>query len=87
MASKDGTAPAPKNAFAIMMKPAAPASGSGASKDKGKGKVVAGKGQPGAGPAAPAAPVFAAKSTFKGSGLGAGPKHSLDIDNQPWVEK
>jgi hypothetical protein len=27
------------------------------------------------------------KSTFKGSGLGAGPKHTVDINDQPWVEK
>lgn len=31
-------------------------------------------------------PVFT-KSTFKGSGLGAGPRHVLDVKDQPWVEK
>lgn len=25
--------------------------------------------------------------TFKGSGLGAGPKHTNDPKDQPWVEK
>ncbi|KAI5476518.1 replication factor C subunit 2 [Pseudohyphozyma bogoriensis] len=27
------------------------------------------------------------KSTFKGSGLGAGPKHTVELKDQPWVEK
>ncbi|KAL8293086.1 hypothetical protein RQP46_000780 [Phenoliferia psychrophenolica] len=95
MAPKDGTAAAPpKNAFSFMMgaakpKPAAASasgSGSASAASKGKGTAAAAASSAKGAPAAAAAPVFA-KSTFKGSGLGAGPKHSIDIENQPWVEK
>lgn len=77
-----------KNAFSMMMAPkkpamespssaAASASGSGTGKGKGASSSAAGD---------HTASVFS-KSTFKGSGLGSGPKHSVDERDQPWVEK
>lgn len=33
------------------------------------------------------APVVFTKSLFKESGLGSGPRHVVDINDQPWVEK
>lgn len=70
-------APPVKNAFAMMF---AVQAGKGAKKDTPA--VASGSGSQ----AGYVAPVFA-KSTFKGSGLGAGPKHTVEAKDQPWVEK
>ncbi|GAA6020088.1 hypothetical protein JCM11491_006392 [Sporobolomyces phaffii] len=69
---------APKNAFAFMM--AKPSKTDSAATDaptpRSPGKNASKKGdQPLATPA------------FKGSGLGAGPRHAVDPKDQPWVEK
>lgn len=94
MAPKD-TAGQPKlDAFAMMRAAAAgkkaqasagaqaadePASSSRAA--AGTSKTAAGS-ESGSGSAGPA-PIFKPR----GSGLGAGPKHTIDPENQPWVEK
>ncbi|GAA5965268.1 hypothetical protein JCM3765_006379 [Sporobolomyces pararoseus] len=68
---------APKNAFAFMMQP------------KSKKAVEEGE----AAAVTPRSPnkkkeqTTFATPTFKGSGLGAGPRHAVDPKDQPWVEK
>lgn len=70
-------APPVKNAFAMMFEAQA-----GKTAKKDTPAVASGSGSQ----AADAAPIFS-KSTFKGSGLGAGPKHTVEAKDQPWVEK
>ncbi|GAA5945105.1 replication factor C subunit 2 [Sporobolomyces koalae] len=70
---------APKNAFAFMMAP--------------KAKKPQDAPDADASTAAPKSPSKAknvdplATPAFKGSGLGAGPRHAVDPKDQPWVEK
>lgn len=73
-------ATAPKNAFASMMQSAKNPVKKPSVVDKESSNSTASTST------SNAAPVFS-KSTFKGSGLGAGPKHTVSIEDQPWVEK
>ncbi|GAA5917027.1 uncharacterized protein JCM6883_001054 [Sporobolomyces salmoneus] len=73
---------ASKNAFAFMMQP------------RKKPSTSAEEGGGGGAPRSPskkkdqqaATPAFTTP-VFKGSGLGAGPRHAVDPKDQPWVEK
>ncbi|KAK4703196.1 hypothetical protein P7C70_g3021, partial [Phenoliferia sp. Uapishka_3] len=83
---------APANAFAMMMnagakkaEPPKKASGSTSTAGGSKGKAAT-TGAASKSVKEVAATPIVHKPTFKGSGLGAGPKHIVDIDNQPWVE-
>ncbi|GAA5858476.1 hypothetical protein JCM5353_008902 [Sporobolomyces roseus] len=70
------SAPATKNAFAFMMSKPSKKSGDDAPSSPKKSKTTS-------------TPTTASNPTptFKGSGLGAGPKHTNDPKDQPWVEK
>ncbi|ORY59443.1 replication factor C [Leucosporidium creatinivorum] len=72
------------DAFAMMRQAAAgkkPSAAAEASPPKASGSGSSSKAANSGGPAV--APMFKPK----GSGLGAGPKHVADVENQPWVEK
>lgn len=76
---------APKNAFDMMR---AAAAGEKEKKDAaGSSSTSKSTSAPSGSASTAPVPAMFAKSTFKGSGLGAGPKHSVEEKDQPWVEK
>ena len=77
---------APKNAFDFM-KTAAKASSSAAKASTGSGGEGKGKAVAGTGGGVEKEAIMFSRSAFKGSGLGAGPKHRVEEKDQPWVEK